>query len=165
MEVSKAVRKLDKSDLTILKALQEDGRITKVDLAKKVNLSASPCWERLRRLEREGYVDCYRAIVNLRKVAAVTEVIIEVTLENHHSADFHRFESAMQEVPEVVECWAVGGGMDYILKVVVSDVEAYQKLLDRLLEAGIGIDKYFGYIVTKSVKSSPPSIDCLLKPE
>ena len=154
--------KLDKYDLAILSILQQNGRITKVALAEKVNLSPSPCWERLRRLEREGYIKGYRASVDLRKLTSVTEVLVEVALANHKSEDFQRFESAIQVVPEIVDCWATGGGMDYILKVVVNDIETYQKLLDRLLEAGLGIDRYFSYIVTKSVKSASPSLDSLL---
>jgi len=157
--------KLDKYDLAILQKLQETGRITKVALAEAVNLSPSPCWERLRRLEEAGYITGYRAKLNLRKLAPVTEVIVEVTLSNHQSSDFKRFETAIQDVPEIVECSATGGGIDYIMKLIVRDVDAYQRLMDRLLDTGIGIDRYFGYIVTKPVKSIPPALNGLIAPE
>lgn len=154
--------KLDSYDLAILRTLQADGRITKVALAKAVNLSPSPCWERLRRLEASGYITGYHAEVELRKLGPVTEVLVEVTLANHQAEDFKRFESKIQDVPEVVECSATGGGIDYVLKVVVRDVDAYQRLMDRLLEAGIGIDRYFGYVVTKPVKATRASLDRLV---
>ena len=155
--------KTDKYDMAILRILQENGRITKVALAEEVNLSPSPCWERLRRLEEAGYITGYRATVNLRKIAPLTEVFVEVTLANHQAADFKRFETAVQDIPEIVECAATGGGIDYVMKLVVPDVDGYQMLMDRLLDSGIGIDRYFGYIVTKPVKSTPPSLDGLIE--
>lgn len=154
--------KFDSYDLAILRTLQADGRITKVALAKAVNLSPSPCWERLRRLEAAGYIAGYHAEVELRKLGPVAEVLVEVTLANHQAEDFKRFESKIQDVPEVVECSATGGGIDYVMKVVVRDVDAYQRLMDRLLEAGIGIDRYFGYVVTKPVKATRVSLDRLV---
>ncbi len=154
--------KLDSFDLAILQTLQENGRMTKVALAEAVHLSPSPCLERLKKLEKAGYISGYRAIVNLRKIAPVTQVHVEVTLTNHQAADFRRFEAAVMDIPEIVECAATGGGVDYMLKLVVRDVDAYQRLMDRLLDAGIGIDRYFGYIVTKPVKSGSPDLSLLL---
>ena len=92
--------KLDRYDLAILQKLQQEGRITKVALAEAVNLSSSPCWERLRRLEDAGYITGYQANLNLRKLAPVTEVMVEVSLANHQAADFKRFETAILEVSE-----------------------------------------------------------------
>jgi len=157
--------KLDRYDLAILQKLQTEGRITKVALAEAVNLSSSPCWERLRRLEDAGFITGYQASLDLRKIAPVTEVIVEVTLSNHKAGDFRRFETAVQDVHEIVECLAIGGGIDYVMKLVVPDVDAYQRLMDRLLEAGIGIERYFGYIVTKPVKSAPPVLEGLIDAE
>ncbi|MBZ0162422.1 MAG: Lrp/AsnC family transcriptional regulator [Notoacmeibacter sp.] len=154
--------KLDSFDLAILQTLQENGRMTKVALAEAVHLSPSPCLERLKKLEKAGYITGYRAMVNLRKIAPVTQVYVEVTLTNHQAADFRRFEAAIMDIPEIVECAATGGGVDYMLKLVVRDVDAYQRLMDRLLDAGIGIDRYFGYIVTKPVKSGSPDLSLLL---
>ncbi len=150
--------KLDRFDLAILQTLQEKGRMTKVALAEAVHLSPSPCLERLKKLEKAGYITGYRAMVNLRKLTPVTEVHVEIVLANHQAADFKRFETAVLDVPEIVHCDSIGGGMDYILKLVVRDVDAYQRLMDQLLEAQIGIDRYFGYIVTKPVKSGSPDL-------
>ena len=144
--------KLDAIDLRILEAIQADGRITKLALAEKAGLSPTPCWMRLRKLEKAGIVTGYHARVALRRVAPVASVMMEVTLGNHRQADFDRFERAIRDIPEIVACWSVGGGVDYVLKVVARDIDAYQRLVDGLLEREIGIDRYFTYIVTKTVK-------------
>ncbi|MEV8468350.1 Lrp/AsnC family transcriptional regulator [Fluviibacterium sp. DFM31] len=147
--------KLDPFDMAILRELQVNGRITKTALAAKVNLSPSPCWERLRKLEDGGLITAYRAMVEIRRIVPVTEVIVEVTLSGHKAEDFRHFETLVQDLPQVQACWATGGGIDYILRVVVADVDAYQGLMDRLLDTGAGIERYFGYIVTKPVKDAP----------
>ena len=144
--------KLDPTDLRILDEIQRDGRITKLALAEKVGLSPTPCWMRLRRIEKAGIVSGYHAKIAMRTIAPVATVLIEVTLGNHRQADFDRFERAVRDIPEIVACWAVGGGVDYVLKVMARDIDAYQRLIDGLLEREIGIDRYFTYIVTKTVK-------------
>ncbi|WP_287054708.1 Lrp/AsnC family transcriptional regulator [Mesorhizobium sp.] len=144
--------KLDQIDLKILDAVQRDGRITKLALADKVGLSPTPCWMRLRKLEKAGIVSGYHAKVAMRAVAPVATVLMEVTLASHRQADFDRFERVIRDVPEIVACWSVGGGVDYLLKVMARDIDAYQRLVDALLEREIGIDRYFTYIVTKTVK-------------
>jgi len=147
--------KLDAIDLKILAALQREGRMSKVKLAETVNLSPSPCWERLRRLEKAGIIAGYHARIDLTKLTKTATVWMEVTLRHHTEDAFDVFERAVQDVPEIVECWATGGGIDYLLKVVAKDVDAYQRLVSRLLNADIGIDRYFTYIVTKPVKETP----------
>jgi Lrp/AsnC family transcriptional regulator of ectoine degradation len=150
--------KLDSHDFAILRALQENGRMTKVALAEAVNLSPSPCWERLKKLETAGYITGYRALVDIRRIAPVTEVMVELTLQGHRAEDFRRFEGLVAVRPEVQACWAVGGGVDYLLRLVVADVDAYQRFMDDLLDGGAGIDRYFGYFVTKTVKDAPPPL-------
>jgi len=147
--------KLDAMDLKILAALQREGRITKLALAEKVNLSPTPCWERLKRLESAGFVRGYRADVAVEKLAPMTTAIVEVTLKQHRLEDFDRFEDTMRKTPEVLECHSTGGGIDYILKVVASDIAAYQAFIDGLLDAGLGIDRYFTYVVTRTIKEEP----------
>ena len=144
--------KLDELDIKILAALQREGRMTKLKLAETINLSPTPCWERLRRLEQAGVISGYHARLNLEKLARTTMVLVEVTLKRHQHADFQRFEAAIRDVPEIVECYATGGGLDYVLKIVARDVDAYQRLIDRLLIDDVGIDRYFTYFVTKPVK-------------
>ncbi|MGX5832179.1 Lrp/AsnC family transcriptional regulator [Mesorhizobium sp. 43Arga] len=144
--------KLDPIDLKILDAIQRDGRITKLALAEKVGLSPTPCWMRLRKLEKAGIVSGYHARVAMRVLAPVATVLMEVTLASHRQADFDRFERVIRDIPEIIACWSVGGGVDYVLKVMARDIDAYQRLVDGLLDREIGIDCYFTYIVTKTVK-------------
>ena len=144
--------RLDAIDLKILDAVQRDGRITKLALAEQVGLSPTPCWVRLHRLEKAGIISGYHARVAIRTVLPVATVLLEVSLGSHRQADFDRFERVVREVPEIVACWSVGGGVDYVLKVMARDIDAYQRLIDGLLEREIGIDRYFTYIVTKTVK-------------
>lgn len=157
--------KLDAIDLRILAALQMEGNLTKARLAERVNLSASPCWQRVKRLEKAGIIRRYRAELDLRKLAPVTCVYVEVTLRQHLSSDFVQFEQGITTVPEVVECHAVGGGFDYLMKVMVPDIDAYQRLMDRLLEEELGIGRYFSYVVTKEIKTQAPyPLETLVNP-
>ena len=144
--------RLDAIDLKILDAVQRDGRITKLALAEQVGLSPTPCWVRLHRLEKAGIISGYHARVAIRTVLPVATVLLEVSLGSHRQADFDRFERVVRDIPEIVACWSVGGGVDYVLKVMARDIDAYQRLIDGLLEREIGIDRYFTYIVTKTVK-------------
>ncbi|MHC1549099.1 Lrp/AsnC family transcriptional regulator [Phyllobacterium sp. K27] len=144
--------KLDPIDIRILDEIQREGRITKLALAERVGISPTPCWTRLRRLEKAGIITGYHARIALRLIAPITTVLMEVTLGAHKQADFERFERAIKTLPEVVTCWSVGGGVDYVLKVMARDIDAYQRLVDDLLQREVGIDRYFTYIVTKTVK-------------
>jgi len=145
---------LDRIDLKILATLQDEGRITKLKLAEKVGLSPTPCWERLQRLEKARVITGYHARVALARVARSTTIWTEMTLKSHGRADFDRFEAAVREIPQIVECWATGGGIDYLVRFVVRDVDTYQRLVDEMLTAEIGIDRYFTYIVTRPVKDA-----------
>lgn len=157
--------RLDAIDLKILATLQKEGRITKLALAERISLSPTPCWERLKRLEKAGFIKGYRAEINLAKLGGTTTVLVEVALKNHRFEDFEVFERAVRKVPEIVECLATGGGIDYLLKIVTSDIDAYQRLIDELLTGGIGIDRYFTYVVTRHVKSAAqPPIELFAKP-
>ncbi|BBK30099.1 Lrp/AsnC family transcriptional regulator of ectoine degradation [Stella humosa] len=146
---------LSEADVRILATLQREGRISKSALADRVNLSASACFERMQRLEKQKVIVSYHATVNLRALVQLHTFFTEVTLKSHHAYDFRRFEAFVQTVPEIVECHALGGGIDYVLKIASRDVDDYQAMIDRLLDSEIGIDRYFTYIVTKVVKSLP----------
>ena len=147
--------RLDERDIRILEILQKEGRITKAALAERVNLSAAPAWERLRRLEEAGIIEGYEARVSLKALGPFSVVFMEAELDSHTAAAFDRFEQAVQSIPEVVECWAVGGGLDYLLKIVTRDIDAYQRLVDRMLGAEIGLKRYYTYVVTKATKQAP----------
>ena len=149
---------LDDRDLKILSILQTEGRITKTELAQRVNLSPTPCWERLKKLEDAGVIEGYGARVSLTKLGPFSVIFMEAEISSHQAKDFERFEKAMQDIPEIVECWAVGGGIDYLVKFFCKDVDSYQRLVDKILQADIGLRRYSTYVVTKPVKNTatPP---------
>ncbi|MBE9605483.1 Lrp/AsnC family transcriptional regulator [Acetobacteraceae bacterium H6797] len=143
--------KLDRIDLRILSHLQKNGRITNVDLAEAVGLSASPCLMRVKRLEKAGYITGYGAHIAMQKLGDTLTVYTEVTLADHRSRDFSRFEAAIRAVDEVVECHLVSGGYDYLLRFLTRSIQHYQDTIEYLLGQNIGIEKYFSYVVIKTV--------------
>lgn len=153
---------LDPRDIQILRILCTEGRISKTELAKRVNLSSTPCWERLKRLEKAGLIKGYKAEIDLAQVTTHVVVFVVVELDAHRAESFRIFESAVKHHDEIVGCWAIGGGVDYLMQVVTSDINSYQNLIDALLEARLGLKRYFTYIVTKDVKTGPPPIAALL---
>lgn len=144
---------LDSIDLEILKNLQQDGRISKSQLADRVNLSASACFERMRRLEQQKLILSYHANINVRVLAQYEIFFAELTLKSHRMYDFDRFERHIAKLGPVAECYALGGGIDYLLKVITSDIESYQEIIEDLLVADVGIERYCTYICTKMVKT------------
>ena len=142
--------KIDRLDLRILGQLQKNGRMTNVDLADAVGLSPSPCLIRVKRLEQAGYISGYGAQLWLEKLGDTLTVFTEVTLSDHHREDFARFEAAIREVDEILECHLVSGGYDYLLRFMTRGVNHYQSIIEGLLERNIGIEKYFSFIVIKS---------------
>lgn len=118
-------------------------------------MTPTPCWERLKRLEDLGIIESYEARIALRAFGPLSVVFVEIELESHQADNFQRFEAAIAEEPQIVECWGVGGGIDYMLKVVTRDLEEYQALVEGLLNAEIGVNRYYSYVVTSSVKEGP----------
>jgi len=150
--------KLDRIDIKILYELQRNGRITNVELAELVNLSPSPCLMRVKKLQSEGYIQGYAALVNVAKLGETLMVFTEVTLKNHRQIDFSRFLAAVEKEDSVVECHLVSGGYDYLMKFITGGIVDYQTTMERLIDMDIGIDKYFSFVVLKSpiVKSYMP---------
>ena len=143
--------KLDNYDVSILAVLQREGRITKQRLSEQVNLSQSPCHERVKRLEKNGLIKEYNAQVDLAKFAIHSTFFVTIVLERHQKSDFQIFENRIAQYEQVIECHALGGGLDYILKIIEKDISTYQLLMESILEARLGIAQYYTYIVTKSV--------------
>ncbi len=144
--------KLDDRDLEILKVLADEARISKADLAKRINLSPSPCWKRLERLEKAGIIQGYHADICLRKLTSHVTVFVTLELEHHRAEYFQKFERTIAGFEEITACWALGGGLDYLMEIVAPDINAYQRLIDKLLDMNLGIVRYFTYVVTKAVK-------------
>ena len=155
--------KLDERDIQILSILQIEGRITKTALADKLNLSLTPSWDRLQRLEEAGIIDSYGAKLSSSFLSNFHLVITEVELESHKQGQFARFEEAIMGFDEVLSCWSVGGGLDYILKVLVKDVVDYQDFLKRVLKADIGLRRYFSYAVLDRIKDTDMVPDSLIR--
>lgn len=156
-----ARHRLDERDIAILSILSVEGRISKTELARRVNLSATPCWERLRRLEESGLIRGYRAEVALERLGPQVTVFVLCELDSHKAESFDAFERAVRRYDEVTAAWALGGGFDYLLQAVTADIAAYQTLIDAMLAARIGLKRYFTYVVVKSIKDAPPPIALL----
>jgi DNA-binding Lrp family transcriptional regulator len=142
--------KLDRIDINILAQLQRNARITNINLANAVSLSASPCLLRVKRLEEAGYITSYNARIDLAKLGETITVFTEVTLNDHHREDFAKFEASIRTIDEVIECHLISGGYDYLLKFLTRGVAHYQSVIEQILERDIGVAKYFSYIVIKS---------------
>jgi Lrp/AsnC family leucine-responsive transcriptional regulator len=120
---------LDAIDQRIVAALQADGRLSNVDLADKVGLSPSPCLRRVKRLEREGYIEGYRAALRRQRVGLSLSVFVGVKIDGHANERALVFEEAATAMPEVIACHMISGDADYLLEVVVPDLEGYQHFL------------------------------------
>lgn len=153
---------LDATDIRILSAVQKHGQLSKTRLAEIVNLSPTPCWARLTRLKAAGYIIGFRADIALEKVVDFTQVIVTVSLTHHRKADFDRFEAMIRSLDEITECVATGGGMDYVMHVFTPSLAGFQNLMDALLSANIGVDRYMTYIATRRIKSQPPNVARLI---
>lgn len=123
------VRRLDEIDRRILRALQRDARLTTAQLAERVGLSATPCWNRLKRLETAGYIEGYVALLNQEKLGLPDTVIIEVTLDHHDEETLDRFGRLLTDLPEVLEAYLTTGEYDYLIKVAVEGTSGYERFL------------------------------------
>ncbi|PWE29524.1 AsnC family transcriptional regulator [Pararhodobacter marinus] len=153
--------RLDDRDIAILAILSREGRIAKTELAARVNLSPTPCWDRMKRLEQAGLIRGYRAEVDLERLGPHVQVFVTLELDSHKAESFQRFERIVARIDAISGCWAIGGGYDYLMQVVTTDVAAFQDLMDGLLESRAGVRRYYSYIVTKPVKTVPPALALL----
>ncbi len=150
--MSKKDKALDRTDYRILEILQKNGRITNVDLAEQVHLSPPPCLERVKRLEREGYIDRYVGILNPYKLNAGLLAFIQVTLHSTASEDLKEFNKAVRRLEQVQECHMVSGGFDYLIKARASDMQAYRDFLGHQLAAIPNLRETHTYVVMQEVK-------------
>ena len=146
-------QKLDAMDLSILCVLQEQGRIKNIDLAEKVALSASPCLQRVKRLEKMGFIRCYRAVVEINKIVETVQIFTQITISEHTLDDHNYFEKQIVKIPEVMECYLASGGYDYLVKFICRSIIHYQKTIQQLLDSDLGISKYHSYVIMKEVLS------------
>lgn len=131
--------KLDRIDKKILRELQLDGRISFVDLAEKVGLSTSPCLERVRRLERAGFIKGYAALLSPQHLDVSLLVFVEISLNYTSSDIFERFREAVRDWPQILECHLVAGDFDYLLKIRIKNMASYRNLLGEILRTLPGV--------------------------
>lgn len=124
---------LDAIDLRILNALQADGRLTNQELADQVGLSPSPCLRRVRRLERDGFIRSYRAVLDRNSVGLGLTVFVEIKVEKHSRDNAQALRQALSAIPEVVACHMVSGTADFLAEIVVTNLKAYETLLTEKL--------------------------------
>lgn len=142
--------RLDRIDINILTQLQKNGRMTNVKLADAVGLSASPCLQRVKRLEQADFIKDYKAFLNIAKITEYITVYTEVYLNGHKREDFIKFENYLKQIDEIMECHLISGGYDYLVRFVTRNIAHYQEVIESMVDSNIGISKYFSYIVIKS---------------
>ncbi|SHL54016.1 transcriptional regulator, AsnC family [Roseovarius litoreus] len=149
---------LDAADIRILTAVQKYGQLSKTKLAELVNLSPTPCWARLTRLRAAGYISGYHADIALDRVVDTTRVVVTVSLTHHRKTDFDRFENHIAGIDAIINCVATGGGIDYIMTVVTPSLSTFQDVMEDLLSADLGIDRYMTYFATRLIKAEQPNL-------
>ncbi|EJG1084851.1 Lrp/AsnC family transcriptional regulator [Vibrio parahaemolyticus] len=123
---------MDKIDRQLLHLIQKDATLTTAELADQVGLSASPCARRLKRLEQEGVISGYRAMISRGAVGIAMMVFVEVSLNNHQASSIDEFETAIVDMDEVISCHVVSGAYDYLLEVVSKDLPGYESFTRKL---------------------------------
>ena len=149
-----AIEGLDRTDLRILRVLQDDGRITNLQLAQQVHLSPTAVLERVRRLTRDGFILGYEARLNPDKLGAGLLVFIEVVLDRTTHDAMNIFKAAVQVRPEILECHLVAGGFDYLIKTRVADMNAYRGFVGSVIWALPGVRETRTYAVMEEVKNT-----------
>jgi Lrp/AsnC family transcriptional regulator len=126
---------MDKLDRRILELLQADGSLTAADIADRIGLSKAPCWRRIKRLEDDGIIKQTVALLDARELNLGTTVFVTLKTENHSEAWFNKFVRAVRDIPEVTEIHRMSGDMDYLMRIVVPDIDAYDVVYKKLIAA------------------------------
>ncbi len=146
------IGKLDRIDLNILNDLQNDGRLTNVELAKRAGISAPPCLRRVKNLEDQDIIQSYHADLNAQALGFGVTIFAEVALSSQNDADLRVFEEQVQKWPMVRECYMVTGGSDFLLKIVAKDFDAYQNFLSVELSTMIKVAQIKTRMVIRTAK-------------
>lgn len=147
-------RRLDRIDRLILKGLQSEGRKSISELAREVHLTISPCLDRVRRLEEQGYIKGDTALLNPKRLGAGLLAFVVVSIDRTNPEVFERFRVVVETLDEVVECHMVAGGFDYLIKIRLADMEAYRRFLGERLTTLPGVARAHTYVVMEEVKAS-----------
>jgi len=143
---------VDETDIRILREVQENGRLTNVELAQRINLSPSPCLARVRALEKAGIIDRYVALLDPLKLGLNLSVFVQISLERQVEKSLERFEAAMRRYPQVMECYLMTGDADYLIRVVVEDIRALERFIVDELSKIPGLANIRSSIALKQVK-------------
>ena len=144
---------LERRDRLILAELQRDSRLTMQELADRVGMSSSACWRRVKSLEDEGVIDRYAVIVNTRKAGFGLSSVVHVSLARHEQKNVDNFIHEVSRHPEILECFATSGEADFHLRVVVEDIDAYNRFLDDFIFKLPGVSQVRSNIVLKEIKA------------
>jgi Lrp/AsnC family leucine-responsive transcriptional regulator len=145
---------LDATDRRILGILQKDGRLSNAELSERVNLSPSACHRRVARLEEEGFIDGYVALVNARRLNRPTTVFVEITLSGQADEVLEAFERAVKLVPDVLECHLMAGSADYLLKVVAEDTDDFARIHRQHLARLPGVAQMHSSFALRTVRQT-----------
>ena len=143
--------KLDRFDRAILRALQQDGRISNVQLAAAVNLSESACLRRVRALEQAGLIERYVALLDQKAVGLTGTIFVHIALRREEQRELAAFEKAVQDIPEIMECYLMTGEFDYLLRVVVSDMADFERLHNEALTRLPGVSRVNSSVAIRTV--------------
>ena len=145
---------IDKFDRAILSALQNDGRISNVDLAGLVSLSESACLRRVRRLEEKGFIEKYTALLNQRQAGRAGNIFVHIALHREGQSELAAFEAAVQNLPEVMECYLMTGEFDYLLRVVVSDMADFERVHKESITRLPGVARVNSSVAIRTVRKT-----------
>lgn len=145
---------LDATDLAILRLIQADASLSLGDIAKEVGLTQTPCWKRIRRMEEAGIITGRVTLVNAEKLGLGISVFVAIETGDHSAAWIESFAKTVAEMPEIVECWRLGGDVDYLLRVVVSDMTAYDGFYRKLTARVTSLRKVTSRFAMECVKST-----------
>jgi len=146
--------KISKIDRNILRILQKDGRISYTDLARKVGLSVTPCIERVKRLEKNGYIESYSATLNPELLDAGLVVFVQIRLNHTSQENFEEFRDSVMSLENVQSCFLVSGNYDYLLKARVADMGAYRELLGNSILKLPAVQESTSYVVMEELKET-----------
>lgn len=148
------IRDLTRIDIKILRELQNDGRISYAELARRVGLTTSPCLERVKRLEAEGFIRGYTAVLDPAKLRSNLVVFVQIRLVRMSQDIFAEFANAASVLPEVQECFLVSGSFDYLIKARVADMDAYRKFLGETLLSLPHVQESTSFVVMEQIKET-----------
>lgn len=145
---------LDKIDLKILKAMQEDASRSAAEIAEAVGLSQSPCWRRIQRLKDEGYISKIVAVLNPDKLNLRTQLFVQVKMSRADPVNKEEFAAVIRSFPEVMECHVILGAFDFLLRIVAQDIQAYEKFFFEKLARVPGIQEVNSYVGISEIKAT-----------